>query len=452
MRSDIEVLAASGAIDNVTTQWPIPWGGVLYRLQSPDDLNGMPLYVRQAANRVLHQGLTQTAPDSLTAAVTLDATNAPAIVRGFDAMGREDLQGQASIAWNGGTTAARLSVGAQSNNRYDRQTLVLDNSYVAQRLGNAAIYAGYLSHWWGPGWISALSLSDNARPFPQIGVTRIDTTGFQAPAFSWIGPWQAEFFVGVLDGKRIAENTLLDGVRFSFNPIRGLEIGIARLDELCGTGHPCKPFATYFNLQNNPAHPSRTNDEGNIDIKYSGALGQTLYSVYMQLMNEDTSPIVHSGTSHLFGVTTWLPVASTRLRLTAEYTDSIATKNIFSFGEDLFAFSYNDYKYTDGMRYRDRTLGFSLDNDSRLASIQASWLGSHAITYSLTYDRAQIGATPGFNVVSTAPVTINIGEARVSFPFRQFHIDAAARIADDQPRPQKGTLAGFELALGYNFQ
>lgn len=449
LRSDIELLAANGAIDNVTTQWPIPWGGVLYRLEQPQSLLNMPPDVLQAAARVERIGQADTRPGSLHYSLGVDLTNAPDVVRGFDAMGRGTSQGQATVSWNGTDTAINLSVGAQQGNRGDKQSLLLDNSYIAQRVGNAAVYAGYLTHWWGPGWTSALSLSNNARPFPQIGITRIDTTGFSAPAFSWIGPWQAEFFVGVLDGPRVARNTLVDGLRFSFNPIHGLEIGIARLDELCGTGHPCKPFATYVDLRNDPAHPSRTNDEANIDIKYSDTAGGIAYSVYMQLMNEDTSPIVHSGTSHLFGLTTWLPVASTPVRLTAEYTDSIATKNIFSFGENLFGFSYNDYKYTDGMRYRDRTLGFSLDNDSRLASIQASWLGLHNISYTVDYNWAYIGHSPGANIVATAPTTINIGEAKVTIPFKKLRLSIALRAQDDQPRPKKGALFGAELALNY---
>ncbi|HTY50340.1 MAG TPA: hypothetical protein VMB48_11690, partial [Steroidobacteraceae bacterium] len=36
LRSDIEQLAAAGIIANITTQWPIPWGGLLDRL-TPDN-------------------------------------------------------------------------------------------------------------------------------------------------------------------------------------------------------------------------------------------------------------------------------------------------------------------------------------------------------------------------------------------------------------------------------
>ncbi len=452
LRSDIEFLAANGAIDNVTTQWPIPWGGVLYRLDQPQSLLNRGPDVLQAAARVERIGQADTRPDSVHYSLDVDLTNAPDVVRSFDAMGRGTSQGQATVSWNGTDTAINLSVGAQQGNRGDKQSLLLDNSYIAQRIGNAAVYAGYLAHWWGPGWTSALSLSNNARPFPQVGITRIDTTGFRAPALSWIGPWQAEFFVGVLDGQRIAKNTLFNGIRFSFNPIKGLELGLARTEQLCGTGHPCKPVTEFLNTRNDPIHPSKSKDETNFDIRYTGLAWGTPYAVYTQVMDRDTGPFVHSDSSHLFGASVWLPVANTLMRVTAEYASTISTQQFFSFGEYTYGITYTDYKYTDGWQYRDRTLGMSLDTDSRLASLQASWMGKHNITYTLTYYNASVGSpyTPaGINIVSPAPVTIDIGQARVSLPFQKFHFDIGLRIQDDQPRPKKGALFGAELALNY---
>lgn len=451
-RSDMELLAGAGVIDSMTMQWPIPWAGVTTRLNAPNALAGQPDAILAAADRIEKAAQADT-EDGIQYSFDLDATNSPAVVRGFDALGRQDVQSQGVVQWNGSTTSVRLAVGAETTNRYDHQALLLDGSYIAQRIGSVELYGGYLTHWWGPGWSSALSLSNNARPFPQVGITRADTNALDMPVLSWLGPWQFDFFVGWLDGKRTAENTLVDGLRLNFNPLPGLEIGLARLDELCGEGHPCKPIATYFDLQNNDGHPSRTNDEGNIDIKYTTSVWGQNFSIYTQLMNEDSSPFVHSGTSHLFGVTSWLPLDQTLARITAEYTDSIATRNIFSFGDDIYGFSYNDVKYTDGMRYRDRTLGFSLDDDSRLASFQASWLGADAIEYELTYDRAMIGSplSPGANVVSTAPVTIDIAEARANIPWKQFKISLALRLQDGQPQPDHGDVAAFEVAASYHY-
>lgn len=452
LRSDVEILAATGQIDDVTTQWPLPWGGVLARLNQPSDLGGEPDFVRAAAERLAAIGARETETGRVNYAVTADYTNDPDVVRGFDGLGREDAQGQVSAEWMGDTTAVRLAVGAQSTNRIDHQTLLLDNSYMAQRMGNAVVYAGYITHWWGPGWVSALSLSNNARPFPQIGVSRIDTAAFSSPWLSWIGPWQAEFFIGVLDGPRLARNTLFNGARVAINPLPGVELALARTEELCGTGHPCEPLAEFFNYRNNASEPSKSKDETNFDLRYTNIFRHVPYAVYTQFMDRDTGPFTHSDTSHLFGASVWVPVRETAVRLTAEYADTISTENFFSFGKDFYGLTYTDYKYTDGWQYRDRILGASLGTDSRLASLQASWPGPHGFTYTLTYYRASIGSpnTPlGDNTISTAPVTIDIDEARVGFPIGRLAFVIAARVQDDQPRPEHGYAGAFEGELTY---
>lgn len=449
LRADIEILAAAGVIDDVTTQWPFPWGGVLYRLDRPGALSGQPRYVVEAANRVRTKGAAATQKNQLQASVDFDATNSPATVRGFDALGRQAVQGQFVLDETLPMTAFHLAVGARTTNRVDHQELVFDGSYVAQRVGNAAVYAGYLPHWWGPGWSTALSLSDNARPFPQIGITRVDTTPFKSPLLSWMGPWQAEFFAGVLDGKRIASNTLFNGLRISINPLPGLEFALARTEQLCGTGHPCEPVSEFFNLYNSPTRPSKSKDETNIDIRYTGIALRLPYAVYMQLMNRDTGPFVHSDTSHLFGSSIWIPAGDTAIRLTAEYASTISTQNLFSFGQYLYGTTYTDYKYTDGWQYRGVTMGSSLGGDSRLAMLQAGFTGSRDIAYTLTYDRAQIGSlqAPTSNIVTTSPVTLDSVEARISFPLNRSRIDLAARLQDNQPRPDHGYLAAIEAAL-----
>ncbi|MDR3411375.1 MAG: capsule assembly Wzi family protein [Formivibrio sp.] len=449
LRSDIEILAAAGVLDNITTQWPLPWGGILYRLGQANALDGQPAYVVAAARRVESLGRYETDRDTAHFSVTTDITNGPAVIRGFDALGRQTAQGQGIFDYTWSSTAVHLAVGAQTTSRTDHQILVLDGSYVAQRLGNAGIYAGYMPHWWGPGWNTALSLSTDARPFPQIGITRIDTTAFSTPWLSWMGPWQAEFFIGVLDGKRIARNTLFNGLRISINPLPGLELALARTEQLCGTGHPCVPLAEFFNVKNDPLHNSRSKDETNFDIRYTGIARAIPYEIYMQVMDRDTGPFVHSDSSHLFGASVWIPVSSSAVRLTAEYADTISTQNFFSFGKDFFGTTYTDYKYTDGWQYRGRTLGSSLGTDSRLATLQAAWTGAHGIGYSISYDHAAIGSpqAPAANIVSQAPVTINIGGVAVTLPFKAINVGLALRFQDDQPRPDRGSQAAVEITL-----
>jgi hypothetical protein len=460
LRSDVETLAMAGVIDNLTTEWPLPWSRILDRLSVDGALAGQPSWVVDAAERIRHQAAGQMAQDITTFSAYVDATNAPEVVRGFDALGRENAQTQGTLAWNGESTFIQLSAGLQSHDHFDSQTVLLDGTYIAKQIGNTAVYAGYMTHWWGPGWISALSMSNNAHPIPQIGFSRIGTKASDSKWLSWMGPWQAEFFVGVLDGDMIPSHTLIDGLRFNFNPAPGLDIGLERMDESCGRGHPCNP-ANYFNLSNSTTNPSKTNDQGDIDIKYSHALGAVDLSAYLQVMNEDSNPFYHSGTSHLFGLTGWVPVGATRVRITAEFTDSITTQQIFGFGDYFYGFSYNDYKYPGGMRNYDRALGFSLDDDSKLITLQASWLAAHNITWTLSYHHADINVAvpvggqlyngPPLNFVSSAPVPISIGQVRASFPLLDhFTVDIEARYSSDQPRPAHGSQGAGEVRLKYS--
>lgn len=454
LRSDIEYLVASGTVDDVTTHWPLPWNALVESLQD-DDLSLAPLSVRRAALRLQTEARAFNQP-GMSGMLFLDATNMASTVYGFDGMGRGDGAAQLSLDYSSQNYSARLSLGLFSPSMNGRgNKLMPEGTYVAAKVGGALVYGGYLDHWWGPGWISALSLSNNARPMPQIGIERLDTSASSWPVLRWLGPWQAEFIVGMLDGPRIAPDTFYNALRVTVHPIPGLEIGLARTEQFCGQGHPCSPIRDYFSFRNDNRKINDTNDQGVMDVKFSHTIMGVPTQIYMQVMNDDTSPIVHSGTSHLFGVTAFLPAPQNPLRLTLEYTDSVPTLNIFSFGTVLHGFSYNNYSYLDGMRYRGRSLGFSLDSDSRLLSLQGSWSDYGGRFYELTLHHAVISNpnigidNPNFyNAVTTAPVIANIAEARVSLPLPgAMKLDLSARLQDDQPRPDKGFAASVEAAL-----
>jgi hypothetical protein len=151
----------------------------------------------------------------------------------------------------------------------------------------------------------------------------------------------------------------------------------------------------------------------------------------------------------LFGASVFLPAGENLLKLTAEFADSISTLHPFSFGDDIYGFSYNNAQFPDGMHYRGRTLGFSLDDDSQLVALQGSWTDGANRFYELSLYHATIGSNHsiGFNSVSTAPVLLNMGEGRVSLPWRDFKLDLAGRLQDGQPRPARGFLASVEASL-----
>jgi hypothetical protein len=322
-----------------------------------------------------------------------------------------------------------------------------DGTYLSARLGGVRLYAGYLDHWWGPGEISTLQLSNNARPMPQIGFMRSSTQASTWPVLRWLGPWQFEFFLGTLDGPQIQSNVRYSGAHLTIHPLPGLEIGAAKTEEFCGQGHPCSPLRDYFINADLSNHPDNTNGEGSLEIKYSNAIGGLPFQAYTQIMNEDYSWLTRSASSHLIGMSVFLPTQGNPVKLTAEYTNSFATKTPFSFGDYVYGFTYTNGQYLDGMRYRGRTLGFSLDTDSTLLSLQGSWSDESGRFYELAIHHATIAS----NIVSPWPVIVNMAQARLSLPFnlnaRGFHLDVEGRLQDDQPRPHRGVAAALEVAL-----
>jgi hypothetical protein len=161
--------------------------------------------------------------------------------------------------------------------------------------------------------------------------------------------------------------------------------------------------------------------------------------------------------SNVFGASVWIPRGDRTIRVTAEYTSSVPTANVFTFGDYEHGWAYNSQKYPEGFRYRGSSLGFSLDSDSRLLTLQASYDDAHDRVYSMSFDRAEVSnkcnviacAFLGIygNVVTTSAVTLNMVEGKVSLPFHNMKLDLALRIQDDQPRPSHGWTGGLEIAL-----
>src|SRR3546814_2080387 len=102
----------------------------------------------------------------------------------------------------------------------------LDQTYAAYKLGNWAVYGGFVEHWWGPGNSGSLLFSTSARPFPKIGFKRLAAHRIDFPVLRWLGPWRFDMFVGDLGNRRDFDNTKVIAMRFDFAPAPGLEIGL----------------------------------------------------------------------------------------------------------------------------------------------------------------------------------------------------------------------------------
>ncbi|HEU0196296.1 MAG TPA: capsule assembly Wzi family protein [Nevskiaceae bacterium] len=462
LRDDVELLAAYGVIDGPTTMWPIPSRQILRGLANQKRLSAAPAAVQAAAQRVMAH-LSHHADDEssdLHPLAQLRTTNQTSVVRPFGARARDEADAQVGGDYDNDWFSARALVGEQTHYNGTRQRFSPDGSYLGARVGNLQFYGGWLDQWYGPGQTTSLILSNNARPFPKIGVMRADTQPFQTPLLSWLGPWQANVFLGLLDGSRIDHDTGFVSLRIDFEPLPGLQIGLTRETEICGQHHPCG-IREYFNFNNGPTDPNQVNDEAGIDFKYTRRFGLYSVSPYVQFMNEDTGPFVHSATSYLAGTTVMVPFGprGAYWSLTAEYADSVPTLNWFDFGKKAYGDAYNNSGYMDGFRYRGRTLGFSLDSDSRLFSLTWRLTDADNRRWHLTYYHADIDIrdpktpeTQSFvNVVSDAPVTTNMVEAGVDWPLGAFDVSAIVRGMDAVPVPTTAAHFAGELGIRYGF-
>jgi hypothetical protein len=465
LRSDVEILAAHGLIDGPTTTWPLPAGEILSRLSDPAALEQQPAYVRSAAERVLGALSRGGHPDGVQALADARLTTQPDTVRGFDAQARNQSDVDAGLNWAGSWANAQVKVGEQSRVDGREGRFALDGSYVSAHLDNWLVYGGLVDQWYGPGWTSSLILSNNARPFPKVGIMRDDPHAFETPWLSWIGPWQVNLFGGVLDDPRAAEDTGYVALRVSIMPVTGLELSLSRNMMVCGSGHECDPATSFFHFDNSDANPNNNADSATIELKYTHAIGPVLVSPYAQFYNRDNGPFTHSYTSHLVGgsLAGALGEDGSRWRFVAEYTDSVPTLDFFG-GGNVNGAAYNSIRYpTDGFRYDGRALGFSLDSDSRLLSLIGSVTDAQGWTYQLTYYHAQINsgvlasgresydAPFAVNPVSLRPVTINEIEAGLAVPFEQVKLSLTLRGQDEQVFPRTGATGSAEVGVSYRF-
>lgn len=463
LRSDIELLAARGLIDGPTTTWPMPVG-FFSALRDESRLAGQPEFIRQAAYRVLDRLGGRDARTGLKPHAEIRLASEPNLVRDFGANARDQGDVRAGLDYEGDRIGGSLLVGTQSRLQGGDPKLAFDGSYLSVLAGNWQLYGGYIDKWYGPGWTSSLILSNNARPFPKIGFMRNSPQAFETPWLSWIGTWQLDFFVGLLEeSSRVDRNTAFGSLRLSMEPLKGLELAVTRTSEFCGRNHPCDPLKAAFGLNNTDSNRNISNDEATFEIKYTKDFNVLSFSPYLQIMNEDTGPFTHSYESYLGGASWAGPWGKdgAHWRLIAEYTDSRATLDAFSFGNRVHGYAYNNSQYVDGYRYRGRTLGFSQDSDSTLTSVTGLLTDTRGWTWRAAYYNAHIntaelvesGKTFSFlrNTVSAQPVTVNQFEVGLTVPYQEFRFELNLRTQDARPFPATSGQTNVELGVSYRF-
>jgi len=418
LRNDVEILARHGVISGPVNTWPISWKQITRHLSRTAEMD-LPPYVRLAVMRVKRK-----IPGELRVGAHIQATNNPKIVRGFEKTARNDLDAEATLEYNNDDTGTTLHLQGGYREGNGEDYAHLDGSYLSQDIGNWALYAGAFDRWWGPGRESTLILSNNARPMPSVGLRRIEPKAFASKWLSWMGPWSWDMFVARMEEDRHVPHALIAGMRLTFEPIENFEVGLSRTLQLCGEGRPCN-FETWGraligggDLDNTGTATEPGNQLASMDVAYSFNVGKkTQVKLYAEAMAEDEAGkfFLPYQYAKLIGMSVYGLHGDNgaQWRLSAEYSDTVS-QNVWLFGEKRNNVIYEHSIYRTGYRYKGRSLGHSLDSDSKLFSIVGEYKDANDWAYTVKYHNTRINTDGvGNNTVSLSNKNIDIFEASV---------------------------------------
>ncbi|RMG89314.1 MAG: capsule assembly Wzi family protein [Chloroflexi bacterium] len=409
-RHKIQLLGDAGLVQAPLISWPVP-------LADLSVLNQFPYMKDTTIEDAARHLRTQYSPSRKVGQVRSSAhislgTRSLAL-RGFQYTPRENFETATTLDFLGRRFAGSLDVQAVKGPS-DGDRIRFDGSYIAGTFGNWILSFGAQDRWWGPGWDGSLILSTSARPVPGFGFQRKQSLPFQWPVLRLLGPWRLEGFVGQMEGDRFVSHAKFLGMRFSFRPVKDLEVGLSRTAQWGGEGRP-EDLESFFNLMigrdnRNSGGINVANEPGNqvagVDWRWRVPLFRSAnYAIYGQIIGEDEAGGYPSRFIGLGGVEHWGALSSGSYRA---YVEAADTTLDFYHSSSRFNNAYEHFLYKTGYRYKGRPLGHSLDNDGRSVSLGWIWTNSVGNGWGGHYLHAQLNrdgkdvAPPGGNQLSLA--------------------------------------------------
>ncbi len=373
LRHDIELLADAGVLRGPVTTWPLPWAGIAADLERAPMPAGA---AEQAAVVRLRKAVglgTETERVRLHVGTAVATDARP--LRSFEESPREKGEASAAVEWTGLRFSYRLKLTAVSDPADDLIARA-DDSYFGVILGNYMLLVGQLDRWWGPGWQGSLILSSNARPIPGVALQRNFADAPDVRGLRWIGPWTMTTLMGQMEhGRNDVADTLFFGFRVNFRPRRDLEIGISRTAQWCGSGRVCdaEAFADLLLGRDNRGDTvDRINEPGNqlagFDWRWRLPSTRQHFDWYGQFVGEDEAGGLPSRFIGLSGLA-WHGYSERLLGALSARLEIADTTAEFYKQRKRFDYAYEHEIYTDGYRYRRRSIGHAMDNDGRMIAL-----------------------------------------------------------------------------------
>jgi len=455
LRNDLQLLNDTGVINIPLTAWPVTWGDA-YGALSDKIISDLSDDVRAAYGRVRRLARDEQGYGSAVYQFAVGGASNPRVIRSFENTPRDDGEIMAGVSWVGQRFAFKLRA-SYAENPFDGDEVRPDGTYVAVALGNWALSAGWQERWWGPGRDGSMILSTNARPLPSVGIQRIGSVPSESKWFRWMGPWTLTSFIGLMDDERVVKDGLLFGLRGSFRPLRGLEIGLSRTAQLCGEGRKCdlEVFLNMLRGKDNAGANVDPEDEpgnqlGGIDIRWSLPRQRPL-ALYMQWIAEDTRKTgsqLHQWLRQV-GVEYWGTIGDASHRTHIEVADSSARLGAFGEGSPNPNSAYNHGIFQTGYRYNGRSIGHSMDGDGLSYSLGSTLVQAAGHTWNLSLRHMEInriGSPDSRHTLSATPqelTDIQISHARL-FAFGRIYAGIGySRLDDELTGQQTSEVSGF---------
>jgi len=455
LRHDLQLLNDTGVINIPLTAWPIALGDI-HNALADANTSDISASTKAAYVRVRNHLSWELDSDTVRYRIGLSAAENSRVIRAFEYTPREEGEVSAGLNWLGERFAVNLAATYVSD-PFDGDEIRPDGTYIGVALGNWMLMAGWQERWWGPGRDGSMILSTNARPLPSVGIQRISSVPFETKWLSWMGPWTLTSFMGLFDDEREINNGLFWGLRGSFRPTRGLEIGLSRTAQWCGDDRPCD-LQTFLRLlngnDNRGANVDPEDEPGNqlagIDIRWT-LPRQIPLALYMQWIAEDTQRTGFTFHQWLrqVGVEYWGTIGDVSHRMHFEVADSASRLGAVGQGSQSPNVAYNHGIFKTGYRYKGRSLGHSGDGDTLSYSIGSTLVQSagHSWNISLRYmEINRIGAPDSRHTLTPTPqelTDLQISHERHT-KYGRFYVGLGYnRLKDEVSGTSTSDVAGF---------
>lgn len=255
----------------------------------------------------------------------------------------------------------------------------LEGSELSIPFAAGRLYASQERRHWGPGWVGSLILDGGAPAIAAVGWRKADDRPFETSWLRWLGRWNAEVFFGGLADHREPERPWLVGMRFTLEPIDGLQLGLSRVLQWGGRGFDESPKSLLRSvLGKDPNSDVDGGEQGNqlagVDLRYGWRYAPAgSAALYGQAIGEDEAGelpykfllLAGGEIGGRFSGATLPALKGASWRIFAEWAD---TGMRHAYGTHQPG-AYRHHVYKRGYVHHKRVLGHQIGGDAELVSL-----------------------------------------------------------------------------------